>query len=45
ENKKLRLWAIPDNVNAWRVLLDAGIDIINTDKLQELNTFLLNRKL
>lgn len=45
ENKKLRLWAIPDNVNAWRVLLDAGIDIINTDKLRELNIFLSNRKL
>ncbi len=44
ENKKLRLWSIPDNENTWRVLLDAGIDLVNTDKLQELNIFLTSRK-
>jgi len=45
ENKKLRLWAIPDNENAWNVLLDAGVDLINTDRLKELNSFLTTKKL
>jgi glycerophosphoryl diester phosphodiesterase len=45
ENKKLRLWAIPDHENAWSVLLQAGVDFINTDKLQELNLFLTTKKL
>ena len=45
ENKKLRLWAIPDNENAWNVLLDAGVDLINTDRLKELNSFLTAKKL
>ena len=40
ENKRLRLWAIPDRPNCWEALLDAGVDIINTDHLAELETFL-----
>lgn len=40
ENKKLRLWAIPDQENAWRELLNAGVDFINTDHLPELARFL-----
>ena len=44
EGKKLRLWAIPDNEKAWKELLAAGVDLINTDHLQELNIFLANRK-
>jgi hypothetical protein len=40
ENKKLRLWAIPDQPNAWLTLLDAGVDLINTDHLKELSEFL-----
>jgi len=45
ENKKLRLWAIPDNENAWNVLLNAGVDLINTDRLKELDSFLKTKKL
>ena len=40
EGKKLRLWAIPDNEKAWKELLRAGVDLINTDHLKELNIFL-----
>jgi hypothetical protein len=40
EGKKLRLWAIPDNPVAWSELLGAGVDLINTDNLKELNQFL-----
>ena len=42
EGKKLRLWAIPDNPTAWKVLLESGVDLINTDKLKELHQFLSN---
>lgn len=45
EGKKLRLWAIPDTETAWEVLLDAGVDWINTDRLQELNAFLSSKGL
>lgn len=44
ENKKLRLWAIPDNEEAWSVLLDAGVDLINTDRLADLSAYLSKRK-
>ena len=32
EGKKLRLWASPDNPNAWRTFRAIGVDLINTDK-------------
>lgn len=44
ESKKLRLWAIPDTEEAWGVLLDAGVDLINTDRLEALNGYLNNRR-
>jgi hypothetical protein len=31
EGKKLRLWASPDNANAWKTFGKLGIDLINTD--------------
>jgi hypothetical protein len=45
EGKKLRLWAIPDNEKAWAALLEAGVDLINTDHLQRLNDFLIRKGL
>jgi len=45
EGKKLRLWAIPDNERAWEALLNAGVDLINTDKLEKLNSFLMKKGL
>lgn len=45
EGKKLRLWAIPDNELAWEELLTVGVDLINTDHLSELNTYLTNKGL
>lgn len=33
--KLLRLWAIPDNPDAWKRLHESGIDIINTDRVEE----------
>ncbi len=43
EGKKLRLWAIPDNILAWRELSNAGVDLINTDHLEALNRYLTQR--
>lgn len=42
QNKKLRLWASPDNANAWKFLLDNGVDLINTDHLKEFRAFIVN---
>lgn len=39
QNKKLRLWAAPDNEIAWKFLLDNGVDLINTDRLEEFRVF------
>ncbi len=43
EGKKFRLWAIPDNELAWQALLEAGVDLINTDHLKELHSFLAKK--
>jgi hypothetical protein len=45
EGKKLRLYAIPDKELVWEELLKAGVDLINTDHLQELNIFLRKKGL
>ena len=39
ENKKLRLWASPDNPNAWETFQRIGIDFINTDKPKKFAEF------
>ena len=39
-NKPIRLWAAPDNEQAWKFLKDAGVDIINTDKIEECRKYL-----
>jgi len=40
EGKKLRLWASPDNVNAWKTFNELGIDLINTDKPKKFEEFM-----
>jgi glycerophosphoryl diester phosphodiesterase len=44
QSRRIRLWATPDNPAAWRELRDAGVDLINTDRLAELSTFLREGK-
>lgn len=41
EDKRVRLWASPENEKVWEVLIQAEADLINTDKLAELRTFLI----
>lgn len=44
EGKKLRLWASPETELAWETLLEAGVDLLNTDHLAKLDRFLQSRK-
>jgi hypothetical protein len=39
EGKKVRLWASPENKEVWDQLLKWGVDLINTDELEELQEF------
>ncbi|MDF9798084.1 hypothetical protein OKW21_003347 [Catalinimonas alkaloidigena] len=41
EDKKVRLWASPENENTWKILMQAEADLINTDKLSKLQDFLI----
>lgn len=41
--RRVRFWATPERKSVWKVLADAGVDHINTDKLADLETFLKNR--
>jgi len=42
--KLLRLWANPDNSKSWKQLRQLGVDIINTDKVEECRNYFLNNK-
>ncbi len=42
--KRLRLWGGPDGPAAWGEARDAGVDLVNTDRLGELRAFLLEPK-
>jgi hypothetical protein len=41
QGRKVRFWAAPETEAAWAELLAAGVDLLNTDKLAELQKFLL----
>ena len=40
EDKHLRFWATPDNKNSWITLEQAGVDLINTDKISEFSNYI-----
>jgi hypothetical protein len=40
QGRRIRLWATPDNSAGWKELRDAGADLLNTDRLAELEGFL-----
>lgn len=44
QNKRLRFWALPDRQGGWEVAFESGVDLINTDKLEELRKFLMAKK-
>ncbi len=41
QGRRLRLWGTPEREAVWTVLLEAGVDLINTDDLAGLQAFLL----
>jgi glycerophosphoryl diester phosphodiesterase len=44
QGRRVRLWSAPDRANAWQELLHARVDLINTDDLDGLKAFLLERQ-
>ena len=42
-NRRVRFWATPELPAVWKVLFDAEVDLINTDKLAELESFLASQ--
>lgn len=43
QGRKVRFWATPENTAMWETLLAANVDLINTDKLDQLREFLQTR--
>jgi len=43
QGRRLRFWGAPDRAAFWRVLYDAGVDLINTDDLSGAQQFLLSQ--
>ena len=41
KGRRLRFWATPEKEAFWQMQLDCKIDVINTDRLNELKLFLL----
>lgn len=42
-NRLVRFWGTPEKLTVWKELLAADVDIINTDKLADLRTFLVEK--
>lgn len=42
KNKNIRFYHIPDKPNCWRVLLNAGVDWINTNRLSAFRKYFVN---
>lgn len=42
QGRRLRFWAAPDHARGWEVLRRAKVDCINTDKLRDLQAFLIS---
>jgi hypothetical protein len=43
KGRKIRFYAIPDREEAWELLLNAGVDYINTDHVEDLRRFMSKR--
>ena len=43
QGRRIRFWGLQDQEFVWRELFDAGVDLINTDKLAELRNFMESR--
>lgn len=43
--RRIRFWAIPDREEGWALMYDEGVDLINTNKLEDLAVFLRKQTL
>jgi alkaline phosphatase len=43
QGKKIRFWGTPDNINAWKMFMNMGVDYLNTDKVEALGPYLRSR--
>lgn len=39
DNRTLRFWAMPNNINVWKTFLDEGVDWMNVDDLERFKEF------
>ncbi len=44
QNKKIRFWSTPDNVNAWIALMKLGVNYIGSDQIVKLASFIADKK-
>ena len=44
KGRRVRFWATPENKAVWQELYDADVDLMNTDRLAELQKFLASQK-
>ena len=42
KGRRVRFYGVPDNIYSWQVAWEAGVDLINTDRLQSLADYLSN---
>ncbi len=40
QGRRIRFWGLPDTQAAWKLMLDSGVDLINTDDLAGVQKFL-----
>jgi len=43
QERRIRFWGLPDTQEAWKLMLDSGVDLINTDDLAGLQKFLTSK--
>ena len=43
QGKKIRFWATPDQVNAWKILLSLKVDFIGTDNVDLLTDYVIKK--
>lgn len=41
QGRRIRFWGVPDGPEGWAAMQEAGVDLINTDRLAALRAFLL----
>uniref|UniRef100_A0A7S2S279 GP-PDE domain-containing protein n=1 Tax=Mucochytrium quahogii TaxID=96639 RepID=A0A7S2S279_9STRA len=43
-NYRIRFWDTPENIETWSMLLEAGVDLISTDRIAGLQAYLSGKK-